>query len=203
MTAVRSPGRIPPPRVKLCPTLGKRMRRWSYGSPQRSVLRGAWQIQIRTASGLDAKAASALVSASFNELAAADWEPHARDAFLAEAEPKALAGKIERCAYCAAALADETMLGFLLMPTPALLGMLFVHPDWLRRGVGGELWETARQYVEGNQKSVRTVELNATPYAVPFYLSLGSCPSRKSSNRPDAARRGWPAGYRHVHWKQA
>ena len=71
------------------------------------------------------------------------------------------------------------MLGFLLMPTPALLGMLFVHPDWLRRGVGRELWETARQYVEGNQKSVRTVELNATPYAVPFYLSLGFMPISK------------------------
>lgn len=68
------------------------------------------------------------------------------------------------------------MVGFLLMPTPILLGMLFVHPSRLRQGIGTRLWECARTRLESEFPEARTVELNSTPYAVDFYRALGFVP---------------------------
>jgi GNAT superfamily N-acetyltransferase len=62
------------------------------------------------------------------------------------------------------------------MPTPTLLGMLFVHPTRLRQGIGTELWKFARSRLESEFKEVRTVELNSTPCAVEFYRALGFVP---------------------------
>jgi GNAT superfamily N-acetyltransferase len=137
----------------------------------------ALEIQIRTAPNIDAKAASDLVRVSFNELAASDWEPNARDVFLSESSPENLEAKVKSCAYAAGAFSGGKMVAFLLMPRPELLGMLFVHPDWLRRGIGKALWEAAREYVEGQ---VTTVELNATPNAVTSIRHWASCQSPRS-----------------------
>jgi ribosomal protein S18 acetylase RimI-like enzyme len=51
--------------------------------------------------------------------------------------------------------------------------MLFVHPQHLRQGIGRALWESARTHIESALPQTKTVELNATPYSVAFYQSLG------------------------------
>jgi GNAT superfamily N-acetyltransferase len=131
---------------------------------------------IRTATGGDAEAASALVIRSFNEWVAADWEPAAGEALRGESTPDAMFEKIAAATYTAAAFAGEEMIGFLLMPRATLLAILFVHPQWMRRGVGRALWENARAHLQATCPEARTVELNATPYAVPFYRALGFVP---------------------------
>jgi predicted GNAT family N-acyltransferase len=128
---------------------------------------------IRMLTAADAAPASAVIDASFTGLAAADWEPHAQHVFLADSTPASIAARLEVAAYAAGSFAGGRMVGFLLMPTPALLGMLFVHPQWLRHGIASSLWESARAHVESAFPTVKTVELNATPYAVPFYRSVG------------------------------
>lgn len=62
------------------------------------------------------------------------------------------------------------------MPNPALLGLLFVHPQALRQGIGKILWEHARSHIETEHPSVQTIELNATPNAISFYRSVGFVP---------------------------
>jgi GNAT superfamily N-acetyltransferase len=128
---------------------------------------------LRPVTEADAAAASAVVHASFLALAAADWEPSAREVFLAESSPDALAERLRSPAFAAAAFDASQMVGFALMPAPALLGMLFVHPAWQRRGIAKALWEWARTLVEATFADVKTIELNATPNAVDFYRSLG------------------------------
>lgn len=67
-------------------------------------------------------------------------------------------------------------LGYVLMPSPALLGMLFVDPSAHRRGIAMRLWEAAREHVEHAHPEVRTIELNATPHALGFYRCAGFVP---------------------------
>jgi GNAT superfamily N-acetyltransferase len=113
---------------------------------------------------------------SFAELAAQDWESQAQQRFLAESGVESLARKIVAASCAIGAFAREQIVGFLLMPTPTLLGMLFVHPTRLRQGTGTKLWEFARSRLESEFKEVRTVELNSTPCAVEFYRALGFVP---------------------------
>ena len=130
----------------------------------------------RSLTPADAEIASTLVRRSFTELASRDWEPRAREVFLEEASPPRLCAALESPAFAAGTFSGNAMIGLVLMRKPAILGMLFVHPEWLRRGIGRELWELARAHVEASFPAVNTVELNSTPCAVEFYRSLGFAP---------------------------
>ena len=130
---------------------------------------------MRTVDQADAEAISALVHLSFTELAARDWEPNAREVFLAESSPASMRA-VPKPAYAQAAFDAERPVGFISMPTPAALGLLFVHPHYLRRGIGRALWEQARAFIEKTHPEIETVEVNSTPYAVKFYRSVGFVP---------------------------
>lgn len=138
---------------------------------------------VRTVTEADSAAASAVVQASFTELAAADWEPQAQQVFIAASSPEAMAEKLKVAACARAAFVGEQMVGFLLMPSPTVLGMLFVHPQWLRQGIARALWQSARSYIEATYPDAQTIELNATPYAINFYLAAGFVPLSRELNR--------------------
>ncbi len=53
----------------------------------------------------------------------------------------------------------------------AWIGMLLVHPDHRRRGIGRALLERALDHLR--DRGVRTVKLDATPLGEPLYASLG------------------------------
>lgn len=129
-----------------------------------------------TATSEMAVAVSRLVHESFSELAAADWEPSASERLLAETSPEAMAELLKAPAFAAAEVSGEQVVGFILMPRPSLISMLFVHPRHLRRGVARGLWEAARAHIEEVFPEVKTVELNSTPHALNAYRSLGFFP---------------------------
>ena len=131
---------------------------------------------LRRVGASDAESISQLVHASFLELAAADWEPNAVKTFLSESSLQGLAAALKAPAYAAAEFLDEKPTGFLLMPKPSILGMLFVHPAHLRGGIARRLWESARSFVGVEHPEVETVEANSTPYALAAYRSLGFAP---------------------------
>ena len=131
---------------------------------------------LRTVGQTEAEASSALVQLSFRELSARDWEPNAREVFLGESSPASMRAALAKPAYSVASFDAERPVGFILMPRPSLLGMLFVHPRYLRRGIGRALWEQARAFIEETYPETKTVELNSNPYALKFYRSLGFVP---------------------------
>jgi GNAT superfamily N-acetyltransferase len=55
--------------------------------------------------------------------------------------------------------------------TLAWIGMMIVHPDQRRRGIGATLMRTALDYLE--ERGVTTIKLDATPAGRPLYESLG------------------------------
>ena len=119
---------------------------------------------------------SELVHKSFIELCANDWEPNATQVFLEETSPVALSVALERPAFAAIENEGDAPIGFLLMPRPSLLSLLFVHPGHLRKGVAGRLWEAARGHIDSMHPETKTVELNSTPYAFRAYRALGFVP---------------------------
>ena len=131
---------------------------------------------FRVVSTSEATLASDLVQQSFADLAASDWGPHARQAFFNESAPIALTHALNTAIFAAGAFVEGAMVGFVLLPRPSQLSMLFVHPDYLRKGIARQLWEEARSHVEANFPEIKTIELNATPYAVNFYRSVGFVP---------------------------
>lgn len=132
--------------------------------------------EIRSLTIADVGEVSAVIQESFLALAAADWHPDARSFFLATTAPAPLQKKLSTMTIAAGAFSEGRMAGVILMPSPSLLGGLFVRPRCLRSGIGRALWESARAHIEARFPEVNTVELNATPYAVRFYKSVGFVP---------------------------
>jgi len=130
---------------------------------------------MRTVGPADAEAISDLVHLSFTELAARDWEPNARKVFLAESSPASMRAAAKP-AYLQAAFDADRPVGFISMPTPTFVGLLFVHPRYLRQGIGRALWEQARAFIDKTYPEAETVETNSTPYALEFYRSVGFVP---------------------------
>lgn len=53
----------------------------------------------------------------------------------------------------------------------AWIGMMLVHPDWRRQGIGRALMVQALDYLE--QRRIETIKLDATEMGRPLYASLG------------------------------
>jgi GNAT superfamily N-acetyltransferase len=138
------------------------------------------------ASASRAEELSALVQLSFNQLAAATWKPHARSRFMEECCPARLAPAIASSTFAATAYDGATAVGFILLPRPDLVYLLFVHPQYLRRGIARALWERARAHLEARHPQARTVELNATPVSLAAYRALGFFPISAQLDREGA-----------------
>jgi GNAT superfamily N-acetyltransferase len=119
---------------------------------------------------------SALIQESFTALSATDWEHTARQVFIGESSPAAIGQALIAPAFAAVETEGNELSGFILMRKPALLTMLFVHPEHLRKGIARRLWQAGRSHIESTFPEVKTVELNSTPYAVNAYKALGFMP---------------------------
>jgi GNAT superfamily N-acetyltransferase len=131
---------------------------------------------LRSVAAAEMGSAAALIRASFLALVAADWEPEAQAVFLSESSTEMLERKVQVAAYQLGAFINGQLVGFVMLTSPAVLSALFVHPDFLRQGIGRQLWEGARAHIETAFPTVKTVELNATPGAYEFYRRLGFAP---------------------------
>lgn len=142
--------------------------------------------QIVPATAEHAAAASALVRESFDRFVAPDWEAQACAVLYTEASVERLTLAIPAATYAALAQVGDGFAAFILLSRPSLLGMLFVRPSHVRQGLGALLWEAARAHVEAQYPDTKTVELNASPYAVPAYRAMGFYPISEPFRRGGA-----------------
>lgn len=131
---------------------------------------------LRTPTPADAPALSALVQTVFAAFVAPDWEPQAREVFVAESGAARFAQLLAEPAFAAVAEDSQGLAGFILLPTPSLLAFLFVDGRAHRQGMAKALWQAARAHIEQAHPATRTVELNSSPHAVPAYKALGFYP---------------------------
>ena len=144
--------------------------------------------RIRKASSEDVTAISRLVQSSFRAHVAPDWGQEAQDSFYSETAVEKLAARLAASTFAAVYEEDAKIIGVILLPRPNLVQLCFVATSHLRRGIAGALWQAARDYLEENLPEVKTVELNASPYAVAAYKAMGFFPISKQYRR-----HGWVA----------
>lgn len=138
---------------------------------------------IRPALPTDAPAISALVQASFRAHVAPDWQPEAQATFYSETTPEKLATPIAHATFAAVYEDAGRIVGVILLPRPNLVQLCFVATTHLRRGIAKALWEEARAHLEAHAPDTKTVELNASPYAVAAYTAMGFFPISQPFHR--------------------
>ena len=143
---------------------------------------------VRIATSEDAPAISSLVQCSFRAHVAPDWDPEAQDSFYSETTPEKIAAVINSATFAAVYEEERNVVGVVVLTRPNLVQLCFVATTHLRRGVGKSLWKAARSHLDANLPEVKTVELNASPYAVAAYTAMGFFPISKQYRR-----RGWVA----------
>jgi GNAT superfamily N-acetyltransferase len=123
----------------------------------------------------DTQAASELVRRGFETYVAPEWEPEAAREFVEiDIGSERMGRLIAESAFTAGTFGDGgELLGLLIMPQPTWLALLFVDPDLFRRGIARELWERARRFILTVTPPVEAVDLNASTFAIGFYLKVG------------------------------
>jgi GNAT superfamily N-acetyltransferase len=123
----------------------------------------------------DTQAASDLVRRGFETYVAPEWEAQAALEFIAtDIGAQRMERLIVESAFTAGTFGDGVeLLGLIIMPKPTWLALLFVDPDLFRLGIGRELWERARQFVVTVTPPIEAVDLNASTFAIGFYLKVG------------------------------
>jgi GNAT superfamily N-acetyltransferase len=123
----------------------------------------------------DTRAASDLVRRGFEVYVAPEWEAQAAREFVqTDIGIERMQRLIIESAFTAGTFgAGGELLGLVIMPKPSWLALLFVDPDLFRLGIARKLWERARQFVLTVTPPVETVDLNASTFAIGFYLKVG------------------------------
>ncbi len=127
------------------------------------------EIQCRPLRADEVDEACALSRDVFDRLIAAEQPEEGRRLFHAFAQPAALLARHRRRYASWVAMAGPQLVGLLHIHARNHLSLLFVAPEWQRRGIARRLLRRAR--VEGGLVPPLTV--NADPRAVPFYTGLG------------------------------
>jgi predicted N-acetyltransferase YhbS len=109
---------------------------------------------------------------------------------------------------CFVAVEDDRVLGTVTTTTYgrelAWIGMMLVHPDHRRRGIGTQLMGAALDHLRG--RGIECIRLDATPAGLPVYEKLGfvsewtltrhqvtAVPSTRASEVCDLVEDHWPA----------
>jgi predicted GNAT family acetyltransferase len=109
---------------------------------------------------------------------------------------------------CFVAVEDERVSGTVTTTSYgrelAWIGMMLVHPDERRRGIGTQLMRAALDYLRG--RGIQCIRLDATPAGLPVYEKLGfvsewtltrhravAAPSSRTSEVRDLVEADWPA----------
>lgn len=123
----------------------------------------------------DTLAAAQLVRRGFEAYVAPEWEPHAAAEFIqVEIGAERMERLIVESAFTAGTFGGSgELLGLIIMPKPTWVALLFVDPDLFRLGIARELWERARRFVLTVTPPVEAVDLNASTFAIGFYLKVG------------------------------
>jgi GNAT superfamily N-acetyltransferase len=146
------------------------------------------------------------IQRAFDASVACDWTAEARATFFAEASPENLRKAFTEAFFGEVAMAGDVCVGAILLPTPRLLALLFVDPEFQRRHIASTLFSHAAAAVIAADPPVSTISLNSTRAAIPFYESRGFFRISPEFTRSGALAQRmalWLPWYRELHGPRA
>jgi hypothetical protein len=123
----------------------------------------------------DTQAAADLVRRGFEAYVAPEWDAEAAREFVqTDIGAQRMERLIVESAFTAGTFGGGgELLGLIIMPKPTWVALLFVEPQLFRRGIARGLWTQARRFVLTVTPPVEAVDLNASTFAIGFYLEVG------------------------------
>ena len=129
-------------------------------------------------------AAFDLIWQVFREYVAPDWSQEGSDFFYEHfiSEQSDYRKKVEGGdETCFGAYDEDKLVGVMTVSKHGNISCAFVLPGYQRKGIGRELFRHVCELILKDQSFPFEIKLNASPYAVPFYLSLGFKPAAEQN----------------------
>lgn len=130
-------------------------------------------MKIRIATIDDARAISTLVMHTAKEQLRNEFTDDGWELFQRLLSEKTQTDLLRNKAFnYRVAVISNDIVGVLASKNASHLFHFFIHPNWQHRGVGSKLWERYLQDIS-TIKSINSVTVNASDFAVGFYLKIG------------------------------
>ena len=153
---------------------------WGYGEGQQGRLdlgvRPMSEVSLRPYVATDAHRCAEIFRASIEELAADDYNSEQREAWASRANDEAGFGKSLAGMLTLVALIDGEEAGFASLKGPDVIHMLFVAPEFARRGAGATLVDALMKLAAARGATRLSVE--ASEVAKPLFEKLASSSER-------------------------
>ncbi|ESA35534.1 acetyltransferase family protein [Leptolyngbya sp. Heron Island J] len=121
----------------------------------------------------DILAVSELVARVFNEFVASEYSSEGVQEFHRYIQPSALRARAQTNHFSLISLEQDKVVGMIEMRGHNHVSLLFVAPEFQRRGIAKELLHQALQICRANEPRLSTISVNSSAYAVPIYERLG------------------------------
>lgn len=139
----------------------------------RTIENGNCFFQIRKAEPVEWETAMELAFKVFLKFEAQDYGPEGIRSFADFVSDERLKKMFLQGEYLLyVAMEEEKMIGLISLRSGNHISLLFVEPEYHRRGVGSALIRYMQSYLLHHTKQQK-MTVNASPYGVPFYHKVG------------------------------
>lgn len=121
----------------------------------------------------EAKAVSELIQNTFRQFIAESYTAHGIRYFLKHTSKRAMLRRKRKNQLLIVAENQGTITGFIAVRKGNHISLFFVAPEFHRKGIGTRLFREAVERMKAALPDLRTITVNSSGYAVPFYEKLG------------------------------
>lgn len=114
-----------------------------------------------------------LVTKVFNEFEAPDYTTEGVESFYRFANYTNIKNQLSQNMRILVSKDNDNILGMIAFRDYSHISMLFVDKKYHRLGIATELVKQVKTYCISNNKSLKNITVNSSPYAVEFYHKLG------------------------------
>ena len=130
-------------------------------------------LTYRPLSAKDTLEVSELVARVFNEFVAPEYSAEGVQEFQRYIQPSAFRARAQTNHFSLISLEQNKVVGVIEMGGYIHVSLLFVAPEFQRRGIAKELLRRALQICRANEPKLSEITVNSSSYAVPIYERLG------------------------------
>jgi GNAT superfamily N-acetyltransferase len=121
----------------------------------------------------DILAVSKLLARVFNEFIAPEYSSQGIQAFHRYIQPTELLARQQKHHFALICVARDRIVGVIEVRNCNHISLLFVAPEFQRRGIAKELFRRALQICLSRKPFLLQISVNSSAYAVPIYEKLG------------------------------
>jgi len=128
----------------------------------------------------DAESVSLLIHRTFRQFIAETYTARGIKYFLKNTSKQAMLRRKRKNQLIVVAEAGDKISGMIAVRKGNHITLLFVAPEFHRNGIGTLLFQDALTRIKATMPELRTVTVNSSQHALPFYTQLGFAVKRST-----------------------